>query len=172
MEPLILYSINSRLAYNINTKYYHKHYVWCATKFNTNDLDALSRNNPASSNPIEIFKKYMSAINEKQNDKHFDASYLIERINGIKLGLETNKDLIGEETYQELRAEIDNQIKTDQIWGSLEPVIYIIPYSLVKDRVKRAPPSKTASLLSDEYIIEDLRDNEFDVIINLGGKLQ
>ena len=169
MDPIILYSVNSRLAYNINKRYYHKHFVWCAIKFDTNDLEATERNNPETSNPIEFYKRYKTDINGILNDNHFKSSFLEERINGILTGLEENKSLIGDDNYNALDNEIKKQRKNGQIWKELEPLVYIIPYKLVKHKVEPVPPSKTARLLSDEYLIKDLKDEEFDVITNLWG---
>ena len=171
MDPLILYSINSHLAYSINKEYYRKHYVWCATKFNTNDLNAADRNNPPSSNPYEILKRYLTEIKNAKEDVHHNPSYLIERITGVLTGLEVNKNknIIDVDTYNQLKEIIETYREKGTIWNELRPLIYIIPFERVKDRVTKVPPSKTASISSEEYIIEDLKDEEFDVIIDLWG---
>lgn len=165
MTPILLYSINSRLAYNINKQYHNKHYVWCATKFNTNDCKSIERNNPNSSNPIEILKTYNSEIKKALTDLHTKPDFLVERINGILYGLELNG---GNGDSEGLISQIKSQIENNTIWKEMKPVLYIIPYDLVKDRIKHVPPLKTAGILSDEYIIEDLLDDEFDAITDFG----
>ncbi|MBQ3166501.1 MAG: hypothetical protein IJC01_04100 [Clostridia bacterium] len=168
MEPILLYSINSRLAYNINKRYYKKHYVWCATKFNTNDNPVADRNNPDSSNPFEILKTFNEEIKKVLKDLHHTPHFLIERLNGVLYGLEINRDCLGEELCKDLSENIKQQRDNNTIWQQLKPVIYVIPYSLVKDRITPVPPSKTAGILSEEYILTDLKDEEFDVITDFG----
>lgn len=167
MDPLVLYSVNSHLAYTINKEYYGKHFVWCATKFNTDELSAPNRNNPPSSNPLMIYRQYVSDLKQVQIDRHFHSRFLNERINGIKNGLEANKHTIGEEIYDELTKEIEKQQASGGIWNELKPLIYVIPFALVKDRVIKASPAKAACFSSEEYIITDLKSNEFDIIVEL-----
>jgi hypothetical protein len=43
------------------------------------------------------------------------------------------------------------------------PLIYVIPYSVVANRVLRVPRAKRASH-EPEYIVEDLADGEFQIV--------
>ncbi len=60
--PLVLYSVNTYLAFMINERYYEgKHYVWCSEVFDARDRDRLGLygNIPPTSNPYESIITYM-----------------------------------------------------------------------------------------------------------------
>ena len=56
-NPLILYSVNTVLAYEVNTTYYNDtHFVWCAPYFDCRKTPRNYKNNPPTSNPCEFYK--------------------------------------------------------------------------------------------------------------------
>jgi hypothetical protein len=52
---------------------------------------------------------------------------------------------------------------TNATFDDWRPLLYIIPRSLVETRLKVVPIHKRASF-GDEFIVEDLRRSEFDLI--------
>lgn len=161
-NKMFLYSINCKLAYEINRKYYGKHYVWCTSHFDTNMIGGPTKTNPPTSNPKEIIGLY---LHDKKawSDDHLKPYYVIERINGISLGAEQMRSEIGEPAYSDVVAMIE-RAKEMKFFDDFDPLLYIISYEAVKTRVESVPCKDKARLYSEEYRITDLHDNEFDVI--------
>jgi hypothetical protein len=150
----ILYSAVSKLAYNINERYYDsRHYVWCAP---APSHDALVNCNPESSNPWQICRNFNNAINSK--DKH--SSWISNNRAGIIRGAAAREaqGVIDAATRSEIEVIANDAELTD-----FSPLFLVIPYDLVKGLVRRVDVKSTASVLSQEYIIEDLPRKSFDL---------
>jgi hypothetical protein len=151
-QRLLLYSINSWLSYKIAEAYFQDvHYVWCSPFFNA------TRINPPSSNPIDIYNNLRSDVDGK--DRH---SSKIEQIRaGIIKGanIKKNHGIITEEQEQEI-IEIVNAAEIEDF----RPLIYIIPTEKVEKIVKQVSVKYKADKFSQEYIIEELHKNMFDII--------
>lgn len=146
-----LYSTTTLLAYKLGKRYYNdNHYVWCAPKFDAKET------NPASANPIEIYKKLMTEI----NNKTLGATISKHKLGIIRGAAEMRKSgKIKKSVEQEIRAIL-------KVAGVHEykPVIFIIPKSKVLSIVESAPHSSKAEVLSQEFLIKELPGTSFDVI--------
>lgn len=154
MNNLIYYSVNTVLANFINKEYYKDiHYIWAAPYFDPID------ENPSSSNPKVLYENLVKDLKGRKIDYH-SKNVLGNRI-GIKKGaIEREKQ--GYIT-QEMREEIIELSETAS-FELFEPLLYIIPASLVSERVIKPHFRDKAHPTSVEYIIEDLKGAEFDTI--------
>jgi hypothetical protein len=155
---LVLYSVNTEIAFLINENYYHQsHYVWCSPYFDCENRDKFLRKNPSSSNPFDIYYKFKHDIDSK--DRH--SSAIQENKAGLLKGVTAKKSqgIIDDNQEQEILEIIDKAQFED-----FRPLIYVIPVSNVKGLGKLAPIKKRANPFSKEYIIEELPRHFFDMI--------
>lgn len=154
----ILYSVNTWLAYKIGEHYYQNtHYVWCAPTFNTKG------DNPPSSDPAIIYKTLANDVTSM--DKH--SAKIAQNRTGLIKGAEIKlrEGCITAEQHKEI-VEIANNAELHDF----RPLIYAIPHNLVENDVKPASIQVKAHFFSKEYIIENLKKEQFDVIDILGAK--
>lgn len=159
MEPVVLYSTNTLLAFRIAEKYYQgKHYVWCAPYFSANSLPEAERTTPPSSTPSAIYDRlYQEAFSGDEHEQwKIDANKT-----GLRNGAEAKAKagVITEQQKLEIQAMI-NSAKPRHF----RPLLYIIPYSSILDLLKKPAVEKRADILSEEYIIESLPRSTFDYI--------
>jgi hypothetical protein len=148
-NPLVLYSTNATLAYQIAEKYYG----WCTPCFSSKSGCEV----PPSSEPMVIATRLWQDIIGR--DKH---STKIEGLRiGIKLGA-TRKEATGVITPQQL-LEI-NLMVDDAQFTDFKPLLFVIPFERVQSWLQPAPFTDKASYRSVEYIIESLPNDCFDVI--------
>jgi hypothetical protein len=158
--PLVLYSVNTYLAYMINERYYgSKHYVWCSEVFDARANHHLGRYSsiPPTSNPYEIYHNLYEEV--KRGDRH-SAKIEANRkriLGGAKIKLEAG--VINQEQYD----EIEKIVKSVEI-SDFRPILYVIPYSNVAADVREATVEERAHPLSREGIIESLDRANFDPI--------
>lgn len=154
-KPLVLYSATTKLAYWIAQKYYGEtHYVWCAPK---RDTDRFGFTNPPSSEPVSIYWTYKRDVDS--GDGH---SAIVEgNRRGIIRGA-TIKEQSGV-IDQSTRELIEQMVKSAGL-GDFSPLLLVIPYSAVESSVRPADIPNRARATSDEYIIESLPRNCFDVL--------
>jgi hypothetical protein len=155
----LLYSTNVFLKLLIQQRYNSDiHYVWFSDCF---DSALLSRYSPSSlvapsSNPADIYRELARAV--KLSDRH------CHKIHEQKVSLKTlaiDWEAAGEinsNDKEEIFYMIDNATFSE--W---RPLIYITPRVLVESRLQVVPPNKRASLAL-EYIVPDLKQDEFDII--------
>ena len=147
----LLYSTCTTLAYKIATRYYNDiHYVWCTEAFN-------AMLQPGTSNPCVLCMRYLDQIIRK--DRH--AQEIDNNKAGIRKGAEAKKKqgVITEKQYEEICVRVAVAENED-----FYPVIYLINKKAVKNRLRVVEPKDAASDSSIEYIIEDLKRNEFEII--------
>ena len=103
-EPLVFYSTNTLLAYNISQKYYgEKHFVWCTPHFEswsgTGEYTV-----PNSSSPKEIFINLYQAV--LSMDRH--SSKIDENRIGLRRGVNAKKaaNVINDQQAREILAVI------------------------------------------------------------------
>lgn len=164
-EPVVLYSIQSYLAYYINTKYYgDKHYAWCAPFFDTKKESGLTPKLPYTSNPIDVYKSFYNDISV--HDRHYDRKEVQRNTMGLLKGASIMKDAgtISEAVYQKIVKTIDSCLKDEKIAEYFRPLIYVIPYENNKEKIREVDVDEGAGTLSPEYIIEGLLTNDFSVI--------
>ncbi|MBP1920287.1 hypothetical protein [Youngiibacter multivorans] len=147
-----LYSVNSQLAYKISQKYYNMfHYVWCSTKFD------FGYDQPASSNPMTIAKDFLRDIRTMDRHSSIINNNKIGILRGAKYKREEN--IISSEQEEEIIA-IVNAAKFENFL----PIVYVIPYELVKDSITSVETKDKAADHSIEYKIETLNREQFDKI--------
>jgi hypothetical protein len=156
-----LYSAGPIVKFHICKQYLRdEHYVWCSDCFDARHhyLHSGPIDTPPSSNPAEIFERLRAATDSRRPDWH-DPSIASWKLNLKSLAAQWKADArIDDKAEQEIvflldRAEIVQ-------W---RPLIYVIHRAAVAPRLKPVDLSRRASL-EMEYIIEDLRPHEFDVI--------
>jgi hypothetical protein len=156
----VLYSTNVYLKLHIHEKWRgDKHYVWCSEWYDSTKAPAYvgTAQIPPSSDPCAIYKELKEAL--ARSDAHC-AKVISQRGSFMKLAAGWCK-----------KGEIDSAAKNEIAFlakqGSgapyWKPLVYVIPRAAVQSRLKPVPARNRAGL-GDEFIIEDLRRSEFDVI--------
>lgn len=151
-ENPILYSAGSYMAYTIAKRYYHdRHFVWCTTRFH-------SPEQPPTSDPQTICNTYLRQI--KTGDQHFrqiaDNKFGILR--GARIKLEDG-EITGEQ-YKEIEAQVSSAY-----YEMFCPVLYVIPGEKVEHKCEDVPVEEKASDDSIEFVIKELDETEFEVIM-------
>lgn len=155
VQTPILFSVCTKKAYDINTEYYNGlHFVWCAPFFN----DPLQ---PPTSNPYSIYTLLQDII--LHGDIH--AKEITDNKAGLLRGVSAREKqgIITADDRKLINSLIDRDKKTDNYF----PVIYVIPVSKLtnyKARCEKQEKEKCASRSSEEYIIKDLKAEEFYLI--------
>lgn len=157
---LYYFSTNTFLSYNISKLFYNsKFYVWCSTVFNPDKLSEydIGKFTPPSSSPYKIYTGLKEEI--LGGDRH---SAKIEQnrkglLKGAGFALANN--MINDEEFNVIKSMIE---QADI--NSFRPLLYIIHADKVKGKIKMVPPNEKAHPLSEEYIIEDLKEDEFEII--------
>lgn len=156
--PILLYSANTWVSYIIAQQYYGgEHYVWCTPYFDPKSVPSIEYTVPPSSSPIDIYLGLLEDVN--RGDRH---SAKIEAnkagiIRGAQHKLKTG--VIGESESSDIASIVEAAEVKD-----FAPLIFVIPYNLVKDNLIRVPVNQRAHPLSPEFIIDRLPRNCFDVI--------
>ncbi|MQA91450.1 MAG: hypothetical protein GEU90_14690 [Gemmatimonas sp.] len=134
------------------------HYVWCSECFDSalappHSLRALVG---SSSNPADIYRGLKAEVDSA--DKHGNN---FTRIAG-SLSVLAQKWYIANEIAEHDRDEILYMLMepTPRLWT---PLVYVIPRDAVATRLKPVHPSKRSGT-GREFVMEDLRRDEFDVI--------
>ena len=158
-KKIIYYSINSYLAFWLNENFYNNHFVWCAPVFDPAVLNEYDQNRkiPPSSAPAKIYKRFKEDI--EGGDLH--SSKIIENITGLKKGAIINYEN-GKITEIEL-ARINKIIDSASL-KDFRPLIYIIPFSIIQNKLRLVDVELAANPLSIEYQIPELNSAEFDII--------
>lgn len=152
MTNKILYSQVTKIAYEIDEKYYNgKHFVWCT------DKPEYGPSQPPTSDPTERCQRFLSAI--YSDDSH--EPFIEENKKGIKLGafLMRKKGTITRKEEKEIISQVSGA-KLEEF----SPLILVIDYSSVAGRLINVCASAKASSKSVEYQINDLDDSEFEII--------
>jgi TIR domain len=157
--PLLLYSVNTSLAFRINEQFYRQiHYSWCAPYFDMrrNQISGIGKS-PPSSNPFEIYASFLR--DARSGDLH---SPLIKQnkagiLRGAQVRIE--KGQITPEARHEIEQILDVTVASDYT-----PLIYVIPTHSIRNLIKKVDVSRRAHPFSPEFIIEDLPRSKFDII--------
>lgn len=150
-KDFLLYSTNTELAYKIAKKYYYgTFYVWCTDAF-----DAALQ--PGTSNPRTLCSRYLDQI--LKNDEH--AVEIKNNKAGILKGAneKLKQGVITQEQYNEISARVAYAEKE-----AFYPIVFLIDRRAVKGRLEVVEAKDAASVHSVEYIIKDLKWNEFETI--------
>jgi|ERR1700761_230034 len=159
MSGLLLYSTNVFLKFHIQQQYRGDiHYVWCSENFDSRTVAAYSPGSlvPPSSNPADIYRSLLDDV--KRADRH-SAKIAAQKASFEKLA---SMWLTAGEINASQKDEIIYLVENAGI-NHWRPLLYVIPRIPVESRLKTVPMDKRAGL-GPEYIIEDLRRSEFDII--------
>lgn len=156
--PLILYSTNTWLAFQIADRYYKgKHYVWCSPYFNGHSDKGAAGFVAPTSNPWEIYRSLHKEW--KAGDRH-SAKIEFNRggiIRGAKFKRSTG--VISESQEADIVSIVEDAEVRD-----FEPLVYVMPYGRVAKFSKEVPVKDRAHPLSQEYVIESLPRSLFDIL--------
>ena len=158
--PLVLYSVNTYLAYMINERFYEgKHHAWCSEIFDARANGQRGRyaSIPPTSNPYEIYHNLYEEV--RRGDRH--SAKIEANREGILLGADIKRRYGVIDQNQ--RTEIEEIVKSVEI-SDFRPILYVIPYSNVAADVREATVEERAHPLSLEFIIESLDGQHFDPI--------
>ena len=149
-----LYSIQTHAALILNRKYYGSvHWVCCT------DCENFKNQASLMSSPSHLYKDFSLASESNERIPIFD-----NHTKGLKRGIEAK--LAGQ---QELAAQVSQAVNRFEP-RHLKPVLLVIDRRKIDERRKaegKKPlsplkPHELTEPLSDEYLIEDLREGEFD----------
>lgn len=147
----VLYSLGTRLAYKIDNEFYsRKHFVWCTIHFHS-DKQA------PSSNPYTLAKRFLSQVLSGDRHDPFIKSNAIGILRGAKAHFENG-------TISPIQYNTIKQIVSLAEYKHFMPILYIIDTKKVAGRVKIVESNKKANNSSVELIVEDLKDDEFEII--------
>jgi hypothetical protein len=159
MPPPLLYSTNVFLKLLIQERFRDNiHYSWCSESFDSSSLPKYSFSSQVapSSNPADIYRELKNAVHKK--DQHcYKINEQKVSLKNLALTWEASSE-ISTNDKEEIVYRVDNASFDD--W---RPLIYIIPRALVETRIQLVPPDRRASF-GPEYIITDLKRDEFDII--------
>jgi len=159
MAAGLVYSTNVFLKHHIQRTYRGDvHHVWCSEEF---DSAALARyasgaGVPPSSNPVDIYRRLKDAV--KRGDTHD------EKIEAQKASLASLAVKWAEagEISESDRVDILYKVNKGP-FDYWRPLIYVIPRQPIEARLERVSADQCAGL-GPEFIVRDLRGNEFDII--------
>ena len=155
----VVYSTNVFIKYIIYEKYRNGiHYIWCSENYDSKKCSPYSHDAlvPTSSNPADIYRQLLRDIESK--DKH-SLKISEQKASLTQLAIEwAEKGDIDTDKRDEITYMIE--VADFEYWRLL---IYVIPRASVEARMKLVPIQNRAGF-GDEYIIEDLRRHEFDMI--------
>ena len=155
----LLFSTNPFLKHFLQKSYRSDtHYVWCSDVFDSQSLAQYEpgRLVPPSSNPADIYRRLLDDCARGDDHSALIAGW---RATFTALALDWHA---GGDITAELRDEIVLLAKSKdfRLW---RPLLYVIPRDRVANRLKRVPIERRAGL-GEEYIIEDLKGSEFDIL--------
>lgn len=159
MPGPLLYSVNPFVKQVIQQVYQNDlHYAWCSDSYDATKLDVLTVGSlvPPSSNPADIYRNLKADVG--RGDMHSPwirqhvatQSALAERWFSDGSITEFQRDEI---LYLVQNAPLDH-------W---RPILYLIPRGPLGARCKLVPVATRAGV-GNEYIVEDLKRDEFDMI--------
>lgn len=146
----LYYSTQCELAHNIAKKYYKQFYVFCTEEY-------APLGNPVSSRPDKNFTLFKDIVDSR--DKfNVRVKTLKQKLTSVALAKKNNGQ-ITQAQYNAILWEV-RHAQTDEF----APLVYLILRDKVQGRVQNVPPQSGGLSYSIEYIIEDLRDDEFEMI--------
>lgn len=134
------------------------HFAWCSPVLDGASLPWLAPGAaiPPSSNPLDIYRTLKKDVDRL--DSHSDAiRRQVESCKAIALKLLADESISSAQAA-EIAAIVDAASIAD--W---RPLMFVIPYKLVRRRVQSVPRVSRASV-EPEYIVPDLKDHEFQVV--------
>ena len=158
MKHLLMYSTNTRLAFMLNQKYYREqHYVYCCPYFDASSVSELEHGTPPSSSPAELLRDL--AAESARSDRH-GARIALNKA-GLRRGAvaKVATGIITPDQQSEIMQIVENAEP-----ALFRPLLYVIPVASIETKIRAVPLADKAHPLSEEYIIDALNRNEFDVV--------
>lgn len=156
----ILYSTNTHLKFVLQRDYFGgSHYAWCSPVFDSRTLGRYSAGAslPPSSDPASIYRELFEAT--KRTDSH---SAKIKEQKATLMGLAV-KFSEAQKITDLARDEVIEIVRTAP-FSEWRPLLYLIPHTEdLRPRIKDVPYNRRAGR-ELEYIVEDLKPEEFHVI--------
>lgn len=160
MGNVILFSTNVFLKFQIQEQYCGGiHYVWCSENCDSKTLSAYSVGAlvAPSSNPADIYRELKRDVEGK--DKH-SAKISAQKATLASLAVQW-----------EASGKISALQKDDLLYlvntadfSLWRPLLYVIPRTAdIESRLQEVPMSSRAGI-GPEYIIEDLKRSEFEIV--------
>jgi|ERR1700730_1238117 len=157
-KPLILYSCYTWLSYKINEQYYgNRHYVWCTPFLNPNSRFSRENAVPPTSSPFEIYENLYKEVDRGERHSAKISQNRLGILRGANIQKRNGK--INDSAHQDIRSIV----KEAQI-ADFRPLIFVIPFEPVAKRIVQVAIKDRAHPLSQEFIIEHLERDAFDVI--------
>jgi hypothetical protein len=153
LDPLILYSTNTWLAWAIAKQYYGGlHWVWCSPFFRQNGAVG-----PPSAIPGAIYDRLFEDVT--RGDRH--SVWISKNRVGLAKGAQCKRaaGVISAKQH----GEILEIIREAQILD-FRPLLFVMPATRVRDLLVEVPPAQRAHPLSVEFIIEALPTEAFDLV--------
>jgi hypothetical protein len=160
MVSHLLYSANPYMKFYINENYRGGiHYIWFSENFDSGTLGTYVPGAmvPPTSNPKDIYMDLKKAVDKP--DTH--NAKIKEQIAGLT-ALAVKWEKAGEITTIQ-KDDIIFMVNEPRYFQYWRPLLYVVPKALVQSRIKPVPMALCAGL-GNEYIVEDLRGDEFGVI--------
>ena len=157
-NPTLLYSANTWLAYTISQTYYGgEHYVWCNPHLNSRWLPAGLAPLPPSSSPGDIYLALHADI--QGGDLH--SAKIDQNRDGVRNGARIKR--VAGIISEQQRIDIEGIVASAGL-RDFRPLLFVIPFGPVAGRAEAVPLARRASLFHEEYTIERLPRDLFDVI--------
>jgi hypothetical protein len=155
-----LYSTNPWVSYMIAERYRGNiHRVWCGEVYDPRKEPSLSLASavPPSSSPAQIYKRWAEEL--QTGERHsLERDRVKATLSSLAVRWCTDGSIEEGQRDEILYALEQND---SQLW---RPLLYVIPRTpQIAQRLLTVPPAKRAGL-APEYILEDLRREEFDVL--------
>lgn len=136
------------------------HYIWFSENFDSGTLGKYVPGSmvPATSNPKDIYIDLKNAV-DKTDTHNAKIKEQISGLTALAVKWEKAKEITTDQKNDILY--IVNEGKYFNYW---RPLLYVVPKALVGPPRIKAVPMALCAGLGNEYIIEDLRRDEFGLI--------
>jgi len=155
---LTMYSVNTFIAFSISEQYYRRtHYFWCSPTFDDKSAALSGVKLPPSSCPAEIYAGMRNAV--VRGDRH--SPLVAQNKSGILNGasVKLNSGQISQQDYD----DITEIVKVAEI-ADFRPLLFVAPFSAIKNKCRKVPVSTRASPFSVEYIADGVHRHSFDIL--------
>ena len=154
MAAKFLYSTQSLVALYINRLFYGDiHFVWVSEVLHDDGT-------PASSSPWKLYLEFWNIALHNDKGSTLRAKHKVSLRTGADI--QHGKGVLDDAQHELVKKFIDS-LDTD--YSSFRPRLLVIDRSDISaGRLIIPPPEKKANPLSPEFIVEDLRPSEFEVL--------
>jgi hypothetical protein len=160
MDPAFLYSTNVWLKHHIAERFLGDQHRFCSSEtFGGSGSGSFPGTHAPSSTPREIFLDLEKAVRGKDR-----GSLKLKQQSAMlrALAIKLNRDDPVKFT-EDMKNEIHFLVRNAS-FEEWRPIVSVIPWDAVKDRVQTVDPRRRASPLVPEYIVTGVTPLEFGVI--------